>query len=65
MGWFGLYNSRLIGGGIMLTQERAGSNDWSYGSGWTKRNETAVGNSYTTTRDFSKSNVQSSFFFSK
>lgn len=38
-GWFGLYNSRLIGGGIRLGQKRLkmnGENDnLNYGTGWT------------------------------
>lgn len=38
-GWFGLYNSRLIGGGLRFRQKRVKLNDendnHNYGPGWT------------------------------
>eukprot|EP00102_Acyrthosiphon_pisum_P020398 XP_016657608.1 PREDICTED: polycystic kidney disease and receptor for egg jelly-related protein-like [Acyrthosiphon pisum] len=39
-GWFGLYNSRLIGGGVRFRQQRVNSNGENdrrnYGAGWTE-----------------------------
>ncbi|VVC36593.1 Polycystin cation channel, PKD1/PKD2 [Cinara cedri] len=58
-GWFGLYNSRLIGGGIQITQNRVdrnGENDnKNYGSGW---KEYATSTDYTITTSWTYSRPQ-------
>lgn len=65
-GWFGLYHSRLIGGGVILKQRRVKSNgennNESYSSGWTKHVEVDID---TTFWMYFTSYAQDLLFFSK
>jgi len=47
-GWFGLYNSRLVGGGVRFRQKRVNTNGeidhGNYGAGWTEYDGKVVSN---------------------
>lgn len=64
-GWIGLYNSRLIGGGIRLRQKRIENgilNNANYGPGWT---EYIKVDNKSTPWMYSKSLTKNFIFFSK